>query len=133
MVFFHVSVFITNPLWWLAMMTRPLIGICCVKFYSLNQKLLCFCYQLLVPHYSFLLRYYVGTHLFPDVLLNDIAGPDGNPLLLSLKLSVDVLVSHGALMIRSRILSASNLYLLHVSINRLQFIQDSTNCFAEIF
>jgi hypothetical protein len=26
-------------------------------------------------------------------LLNDIAGPDGDPLLLSLKLSVDVLVS----------------------------------------
>lgn len=37
-------------------------------------------------------RYYIGTHIFPDVLLNDIAGPDGDPLLLSLKLSVDVLV-----------------------------------------
>ncbi|XP_043704362.1 copper-transporting ATPase PAA2, chloroplastic isoform X1 [Telopea speciosissima] len=36
--------------------------------------------------------YYIGIHIFPDVLLNDIAGPDGNPLLLSLKLSVDVLV-----------------------------------------
>jgi hypothetical protein len=38
-------------------------------------------------------RYYIGSHVFPDVLLNDIAGPDGDPLLLSLKLSVDVLVS----------------------------------------
>ncbi|KAM7507423.1 hypothetical protein LguiA_017876 [Lonicera macranthoides] len=37
-------------------------------------------------------RYYIGTNAFPDVLLNDIAGPDGNPLLLSLKLAVDVLV-----------------------------------------
>ncbi|KAE8099922.1 hypothetical protein FH972_017866 [Carpinus fangiana] len=37
-------------------------------------------------------RYYIGTHVFPDVLLNDIAGPEGDPLLLSLKLSVDVLV-----------------------------------------
>ncbi|KAK9131382.1 hypothetical protein Sjap_011869 [Stephania japonica] len=36
--------------------------------------------------------YYIGTHIFPDVLLNDIAGPDGNPLLLSMKLAVDVLV-----------------------------------------
>lgn len=41
---------------------------------------------------TFAFWYYVGTHTFPDVLLNDIAGPDGNPLLLSLKLSVDVLV-----------------------------------------
>ncbi|XP_052210349.1 copper-transporting ATPase PAA2, chloroplastic isoform X3 [Diospyros lotus] len=41
---------------------------------------------------TFAFWYYVGTHIFPDVLLNDIAGPDGNPLLLSLKLSVDVLV-----------------------------------------
>ena len=39
-------------------------------------------------------RYYFGTHAFPDVLLNNIAGPDGDPLLLSLKLAVDVLVSH---------------------------------------
>lgn len=38
-------------------------------------------------------RYYAGSHIFPDVLLNDIAGPDGDPLLLSLKLAVDVLVS----------------------------------------
>ncbi|MBA0777654.1 hypothetical protein Gotri_005649 [Gossypium trilobum] len=37
-------------------------------------------------------RYYAGSHIFPDVLLNDIAGPDGDPLLLSLKLAVDVLV-----------------------------------------
>ncbi|MBA0810510.1 hypothetical protein Gohar_002501, partial [Gossypium harknessii] len=36
-------------------------------------------------------RYYAGSHIFPDVLLNDIAGPDGDPLLLSLKLAVDVL------------------------------------------
>lgn len=41
---------------------------------------------------SLLFRYYIGTHIFPDVLLNDIAGPDGNPLLLSMKLAVDVLV-----------------------------------------
>lgn len=34
----------------------------------------------------------VGTQIFPDVLLNEIAGPDGNPLVLSLKLAVDVLV-----------------------------------------
>lgn len=43
--------------------------------------------------YLFTLRYYIGTHIFPDVLLNDIAGPDGNSLLLSMKLAVDVLVS----------------------------------------
>lgn len=42
---------------------------------------------------AFFSRHYVGTHIFPDVLLNDIAGPDGSSLLLSLKLSVDVLVS----------------------------------------
>ncbi|KAJ8442809.1 hypothetical protein Cgig2_016275 [Carnegiea gigantea] len=30
--------------------------------------------------------------IFPDVLLNDIAGPEGSPLILSLKLAVDVLV-----------------------------------------
>ncbi|KAH0742531.1 hypothetical protein KY290_035574 [Solanum tuberosum] len=36
--------------------------------------------------------YYVGSNIFPDVLLNDIAGPEGDPLLLSLKLAVDVLV-----------------------------------------
>ncbi|XP_059642621.1 copper-transporting ATPase PAA2, chloroplastic [Cornus florida] len=41
---------------------------------------------------TFAFWYCIGTHVFPDVLLNDIAGPDGNPLLLSLKLSVDVLV-----------------------------------------
>lgn len=35
----------------------------------------------------------MGSNIFPDVLLNDIAGPDGNSLLLSLKLAVDVLVS----------------------------------------
>lgn len=41
---------------------------------------------------TFAFWYYIGTYIFPDVLLNDIAGPDGNSLLLSLKLSVDVLV-----------------------------------------
>ncbi|KAF3446112.1 hypothetical protein FNV43_RR11291 [Rhamnella rubrinervis] len=41
---------------------------------------------------TFAFWYYVGTHVFPDVLLNNIAGPDSDPLLLSLKLSVDVLV-----------------------------------------
>ncbi|XP_042507639.1 copper-transporting ATPase PAA2, chloroplastic isoform X2 [Macadamia integrifolia] len=41
---------------------------------------------------TFAFWYYIGVHIFPDVLFNDIAGPDGNPLLLSLKLSVDVLV-----------------------------------------
>lgn len=41
---------------------------------------------------TFAFWYCIGTNLFPDVLLNDVAGPDGNPLLLSLKLSVDVLV-----------------------------------------
>ncbi|XP_030530614.2 copper-transporting ATPase PAA2, chloroplastic [Rhodamnia argentea] len=41
---------------------------------------------------TFAFWYYIGAHIFPDVLLNDIAGPDGDPLLLSLKLSVDVLV-----------------------------------------
>jgi hypothetical protein len=42
-------------------------------------------------------RYYIGTHLFPEVLLNDIAGPDGDSLLLSIKLAVDVLVSDPAI------------------------------------
>nr|KJB65455.1 hypothetical protein B456_010G096400 [Gossypium raimondii] len=41
---------------------------------------------------TFAFWYYAGSHIFPDVLLNDIAGPDGDPLLLSLKLAVDVLV-----------------------------------------
>ncbi|KAK6927214.1 hypothetical protein RJ641_005805 [Dillenia turbinata] len=41
---------------------------------------------------TFAFWYSCGTHLFPDVLLNDIAGPDGDPLLLSLKLAIDVLV-----------------------------------------
>ncbi|KAI3997491.1 hypothetical protein MKX01_008098 [Papaver californicum] len=41
---------------------------------------------------TFAFWYYIGTDIFPDVLLNDIAGPEGNPLLLSLKLAVDVLV-----------------------------------------
>ncbi|KAG5591096.1 hypothetical protein H5410_041610, partial [Solanum commersonii] len=42
--------------------------------------------------------YYIGSNIFPDVLLNDIAGPEGDPLLLSLKLAVDVLVRHGCLL-----------------------------------
>ncbi|XP_025012597.1 copper-transporting ATPase PAA2, chloroplastic isoform X2 [Ricinus communis] len=41
---------------------------------------------------TFAFWYYIGSQVFPDVLLNDIAGPDGDALLLSLKLSVDVLV-----------------------------------------
>ncbi|KAG8375764.1 hypothetical protein BUALT_Bualt10G0134200 [Buddleja alternifolia] len=41
---------------------------------------------------TFAFWYYIGTNVFPDVLLNDIAGPDGNSLLLSMKLAVDVLV-----------------------------------------
>ncbi|KAF8113361.1 hypothetical protein N665_0050s0021 [Sinapis alba] len=41
---------------------------------------------------TFTFWYYVGSHIFPDVLLNEIAGPDGDPLALSLKLAVDVLV-----------------------------------------
>nr|XP_043627813.1 copper-transporting ATPase PAA2, chloroplastic [Erigeron canadensis] len=41
---------------------------------------------------TFAFWYYAGVHVFPDVLLNDISGPEGNPLLLSLKLSTDVLV-----------------------------------------
>ncbi|KAL2346604.1 hypothetical protein Fmac_000604 [Flemingia macrophylla] len=41
---------------------------------------------------TFAFWYFVGSNIFPDVLLNDIAGPEGDPLLLSLKLSVDVLV-----------------------------------------
>ncbi|KAD4178012.1 hypothetical protein E3N88_26603 [Mikania micrantha] len=41
---------------------------------------------------TFAFWYYFGVHLFPDVLLNDISGPDGSQLLLSLKLSTDVLV-----------------------------------------
>lgn len=47
---------------------------------------------LMISVFSF--RYYIGTHIFPDVLLNDIAGPDGNSLLLSMKLAVDVLVGN---------------------------------------
>ncbi|XP_050215855.1 copper-transporting ATPase PAA2, chloroplastic isoform X1 [Mercurialis annua] len=41
---------------------------------------------------TFAFWYYIGSQVFPDVLLNDIAGADGDALLLSLKLSVDVLV-----------------------------------------
>ncbi|XP_057959609.1 copper-transporting ATPase PAA2, chloroplastic [Malania oleifera] len=41
---------------------------------------------------TFAFWYYIGVNVYPDVLLNDIAGPDGSPLLLSLKLAVDVLV-----------------------------------------
>lgn len=41
---------------------------------------------------TFSFWYYIGTHIFPEVLLNDISGPDGDSLLLSLKLAVDVLV-----------------------------------------
>jgi len=48
---------------------------------------------------TFSFWYYIGTHLFPEVLLNDIAGPDGDSLLLSIKLAVDVLVSGPAMVI----------------------------------
>ncbi|KAJ3673650.1 hypothetical protein LUZ60_005642 [Juncus effusus] len=41
---------------------------------------------------TFAFWYYLGSKIFPDVLLNDISGPDGSSLLLSLKLAVDVLV-----------------------------------------
>ncbi|XP_010936926.1 copper-transporting ATPase PAA2, chloroplastic [Elaeis guineensis] len=41
---------------------------------------------------TFAFWYYIGSHIFPEVLFNDIAGPHGNSLLLSLKLSTDVLV-----------------------------------------
>ncbi|OAY80798.1 Copper-transporting ATPase PAA2, chloroplastic [Ananas comosus] len=41
---------------------------------------------------TFFFWYYIGSHIFPEVLLNDIAGPDGSSLILSLKLAVDVLV-----------------------------------------
>ncbi|KAL5559543.1 hypothetical protein UlMin_035754 [Ulmus minor] len=41
---------------------------------------------------TFAFWYYIGTNIFPDVLFNNIAGPDCDPLLLSLKLAVDVLV-----------------------------------------
>ncbi|KAL6502061.1 Copper-transporting ATPase paa2, chloroplastic [Orobanche gracilis] len=44
---------------------------------------------------TFAFWHYIGTHIFPEVLLNDIAGPDGNSLLLSMKLAVDVLRSYG--------------------------------------
>ncbi|CAM6091053.1 unnamed protein product [Calypogeia fissa] len=41
---------------------------------------------------TFSFWYFLGTNLWPDVLLNDAAGPDGSALLLSLKLAIDVLV-----------------------------------------
>ncbi|KAG0480201.1 hypothetical protein HPP92_011059 [Vanilla planifolia] len=41
---------------------------------------------------TFAFWYYIGIDLFPNVLLNDVAGPEGSSLLLSLKLAVDVLV-----------------------------------------
>ncbi|KAG5048311.1 hypothetical protein JHK85_009414 [Glycine max] len=43
---------------------------------------------------TFAFWYSVGSHIFPEVLLNDIAGPEGDPLLLSLKLSVDVFLQN---------------------------------------
>lgn len=49
----------------------------------------------------------MGTHLFPEVLLNDISGPDGDSLLLSLKLAVDVLVSNCAIVFLKLSLSKS--------------------------
>ncbi|KAF8401087.1 hypothetical protein HHK36_014390 [Tetracentron sinense] len=56
---------------------------------------------------TFCFWYYFGTHIFPDVLLNDIAGPEGNPLLLSLKLSVDVLVFDSMLLDRNYMIGAN--------------------------
>eukprot|EP01018_Ginkgo_biloba_P004940 Gb_21177 [translate_table: standard] len=41
---------------------------------------------------TFIFWYYFGTSIFPDVLLNGIAGPEESSLLLSLKLAIDVLV-----------------------------------------
>lgn len=41
---------------------------------------------------TFAFWYFLGTNMFPDVLLNDAAGPDGDAVLLSLKLAIDVLV-----------------------------------------
>ncbi|KAJ7558459.1 hypothetical protein O6H91_04G040200 [Diphasiastrum complanatum] len=41
---------------------------------------------------TFSFWYFLGTKIFPDVLLNDAAGPEGSALLLSLKLAIDVLV-----------------------------------------
>ncbi|KAL5074532.1 hypothetical protein RYX36_013516, partial [Vicia faba] len=49
-------------------------------------------YKLMRENHGKKIRYFFGTNIFPDVLLNDIAGPEGDRLLLSLKLSVDVLV-----------------------------------------
>ena len=37
-------------------------------------------------------RMTVGTAAFPSVLLSEVAGEEGSPLLLSLKLAIDVLV-----------------------------------------
>uniref|UniRef100_A0A0C9S3V5 TSA: Wollemia nobilis Ref_Wollemi_Transcript_28344_3340 transcribed RNA sequence n=1 Tax=Wollemia nobilis TaxID=56998 RepID=A0A0C9S3V5_9CONI len=41
---------------------------------------------------TLLFWYYFGTSFFPDVLLNDIVGPDESSLLLGLKLATNVLV-----------------------------------------
>eukprot|EP00252_Welwitschia_mirabilis_P018618 TRINITY_DN4135_c0_g1_i1.p1 TRINITY_DN4135_c0_g1~~TRINITY_DN4135_c0_g1_i1.p1 ORF type:complete len:935 (+),score=209.97 TRINITY_DN4135_c0_g1_i1:106-2805(+) len=41
---------------------------------------------------TFAFWYYLGTSIFPDVLLNDISGSDASSLLLSLKLATNVLV-----------------------------------------
>lgn len=41
---------------------------------------------------TFLFWNFLGTDLFPNVLMNDAAGPEGSALLLSLKLAIDVLV-----------------------------------------
>lgn len=72
---------------------------------------------LLLKHVIFMFRYYIGTHIFPDILLNDIAGPEGDPLLLSLKLAVDVLVSNGKLICSFVAISAHFLSLKHFLVN----------------
>ncbi|XP_020988786.1 copper-transporting ATPase PAA2, chloroplastic [Arachis duranensis] len=41
---------------------------------------------------TFAFWYYIGSNIFPDVLLNDIAGPEGDPLDLNLKISLKSLV-----------------------------------------
>lgn len=69
---------------------------CSGTAYILCYHIITYDFLLFDTYYSFY-RYYFGSHIFPDVLLNDIAGSEGDPLLLSLKLAVDVLVRHGEL------------------------------------
>lgn len=41
---------------------------------------------------TFLFWNFLGEHIFPDVLMDEVANPEGSTLFLSLKLSIDVLV-----------------------------------------